>query len=115
MPYMTRQKVCERLRLGLRQSYRLIGGAGRSHLLDAEKIISALNRAHRPAARIDFVPSDMATPEEAVETAGLEGVTPRMLTTWCRRTRNAPPHFRFNGHTIRFRTSELAAWAGGRA
>lgn len=38
------------------------------------------------------------------------GLTAGKLRAWTHRTKNIPPHFRLNGHTIRYPRSLFIAW-----
>lgn len=111
MHLLKRQLICDRLRLTRRTSYNIVG-ASRIALVSSDEIIALLNRSRRPlavgAAPLDEIPSDLRTPEEMA--AEISGVTAHDLMNWTRRTKNVPPHFRFNSHTIRFSASRLHSW-----
>jgi len=107
--YLTRQTVCDRLRLGLRQSYRVVG-CSYGALVGSDEVVGLLNRARRACGPLSFVPSDLLTPEELSDRLVEDGVTAHDLVVWCRRTKNVPPHYRLNRSTIRFRESEFSEW-----
>ena len=102
-----RDMLCARLRLKLRQSFRLVGSS-RSGLVSSDAIVSLLNRSRRgiPAA-LREIPSDLMLPDEV---CAEWGITPKELRAWSRRKRNVAPHFRLNGHTRRYPRSTFLAW-----
>lgn len=114
MNYLTRQTVCDRLRLGLRQSYRVVG-CTYGELVGSDEVVCLLNRARRACGPLSFVPSDLLTPEELAGRLEESGVTAHDLVVWCRRKKNVPPHFKFNRCTIRFRESEFSEWMRSRS
>ena len=114
MNYLTRQKICDRLRLGLRQSYRVVGSSY-GELVGSDEVVRLLNRARRACGPLSHVPSDMLTPEEMSERLAEDGVTAHDLVVWCRRTKNVPPHYRINRVTVRFRESDMLEWMRGRS
>lgn len=59
---------------------------------------------------LDHIPSDLVTPEEAAMHLDGSGLTGHNLVVWTRRTKNIPPHFRFNKHTVRFSMATLEDW-----
>ena len=64
MNFLRRDLICERLRLNVRQSYRLIGSS-RSGLISSDEVVRILNRSRRGIAEpFDYIPSDIATPDE---------------------------------------------------
>ena len=102
----------DRLRLTLRQSYRLVGSS-RSGLISSDEVVRILNRSRRAIQQpYSFIPSDIMTADELVATPELadSGITTRRLRAWTRRTKNVPPHFRLNGHTIRYPHALFVAW-----
>lgn len=112
MYFMRRDWLMERLRLGLRQSYRIVGNS-RSGLVSLHEIIGLLNRARRGIKDpYSFVPSDLLTAEEliAIPELAASGLTSSKIRAWTRRTRNIPPHFRLNGHTIRYPQGLFLDW-----
>ena len=108
MNFLRRDLICERLRLNLRQSYRLIGSS-RSGLISSDEVLRILNRSRRgiqdPFA---FIPSDIMTPDELA--SAIDGIKPEQLRAWMRRTRNVCPHFRLNGHTRRIPYALFVGW-----
>ena len=109
MSYLSRQLVRERLRLGERQSYRIVG-ASYTSLIDGAELLDIVNAARRGIREpLTDIPSDLLTPEEMVVELG-DCVTERKLMSWTRRRKNVPPHFRFNKQTTRFSSSRLREW-----
>jgi hypothetical protein len=114
MTLLHRELICERLRLGLRSSYRVVPPS-RLSLINSDEVLEVLNRARRGGMKpLRDIPPDLRTPEEMA--SEIEGVTARMLLTWSfRRTKNVPPHFYINRHCVRFSASRLLAWLDERS
>ena len=107
MNFLHRDSVCERLRLETRQSYRLVGSS-RLGLIASDEVVRLLNRSRRgdmPACT--FIPTDILKIDELAEELGIDQ---KKIRAWTRRTKNVPPHFRLNGHTIRFPLGHFTAW-----
>ena len=115
MNLLKRQMICEKLRLTGRQSYRIVG-ASFSSFISSDEVLEIVNRARRFIAEpLKDIPSDMRTPEEMSEELG-GIVTASQLLTWTqRRTKNVPPHFRFNKQTTRFSSRRLTEWLEARS
>lgn len=115
MNYLRRQTVCERLRLAERQSYRIVGSSY-GERISSDEVVAVLNRARRGIDQpLDAIPSDLMTPDETVERFRDAEITTRELKAWMHRTKNIPPHFHFNKHTVRFSASRLRDWLAGRS
>lgn len=113
--YLRRDLVCERLRLGLRQSYRIVG-ASYGERISSVEVVDLLNRARRAIPEpLTFIPSDLLTAEEVVRDFAASDITERELRAWTHRVKNVCPHFRLNSHTIRFSRSRLNDWLAGRS
>ena len=113
MSLLKRQFVCDRLRLQRRTSYRVIG-ASRLSLVSSEDVLDLLNGSRCGGMdELPCIPDDLRTPEEMAEEIG--GITAKDLLNWTRRTKNVPPHFRLNSHTIRFSARRLMAWVEERS
>ena len=108
--YWSRSFVNERLRLAVRQSYRLVPATA-SGRIRSDGVLLLLNRA-RVGIRnaLSTLPSDLLTPDETVARFAGSGVTERDLRRWTRRSRNPAPHFRLNRSTVRFSAALLDAW-----
>lgn len=119
MHWMRREWLCDRLRVSLRQSYRLVP-SGYGARVSSEAVLSLVNRARRavPEPFAD-TPSDILTADELAKTPELaeSGLTPRLLLAMTRRKRaeSRPPHLRFNKQTTRFVRSRFLAWLDERA
>lgn len=108
MNFLRRDLICERLCLKVRQSYRLVGSS-RSGLISSDEVLRILNRSRRGIAEpYSYIPSDIAKPDELA--AEIDGITTDRLRAWTRRTKNVPPHFRLNGHTIRYPRALFVKW-----
>lgn len=107
MHFVTREFVCERLKVSAWASYKFVP-ANDIHRIQSDRVIAVLNgsrKAHEP--ELDYIPSDIITPEEAERETGIPAKT---LLTWTRRSVKVPPHYRLNKQTTRFRRSSLSAW-----
>lgn len=112
MHYVTREFVCERLKVSLWASYKF-APATSIRRIQSDSVIAVLNRSRKAREKeIDFIPSDIVTPDEASEETGIPAKT---LVTWTRRAVKAPPHYRLNKQTTRFRLSSLNEWLERRA
>lgn len=107
MFHVTRTFVCERLKVTQRTSYNLVPATSLSYI-PSDKVIALLNRSRKAGEhKLDYIPSDIITAEEAETETGIPA---RRLIVWTRRSVKVPPHFRINKQTTRFRRSSLAAW-----
>lgn len=111
MSYLTRELICERLRLKWRQSYRIVPSSYGS-LISSDEVLHLLNVSRRGIAEpIAFIPSDLATAEELADDEVLGGlVSPRKILLWTKRIKNVPPHFHINNQTVRFSRRSFFAW-----
>lgn len=115
MNYLPRALICERLRLGLRQSYRLVGSSY-GERINSDEVIHLLNRARRGIVEpLAYIPSDLKTIEETAAHFKASLITERELKAWIHRTKNIPPHFYLNKNTIRFSLSRLEEWLKNRS
>jgi len=113
--YLRRQTICDRLRLSLRQSYRIVGSSYGERIA-SDDVIGVLNRSRRAIPEpLDFIPSDLMTPAETATRFSESEITERELFAWTHRTKDVVPHFRLNSHTIRFSASRLEDWLGTRS
>jgi hypothetical protein len=106
---LSRQFICDRLRLERRSSYRIVGVSQMS-LVNSDDVLNIINDARRGINDpLHSIPSDLRTPEEMAKE--IVGVTAKMLLNWTqRRTKNIPPHFRLNKQTTRFSAKLLLDW-----
>ena len=117
--FMSREWVCKRLRVSLRQSYSLVkSGYGPSVSYNA--ILSLVNKSRRNIqAPFTCVPSDILTADELASTPELaeSGITANMLLVFTRRENqnNRPPCIRVNKQTTRFVKSLFLEWLAERA
>jgi len=106
--YFDRKFVCERLRLSPRSSYRIFGASRR---IRSDYMIDLLNRTRRGTQELlEYLPSDLRTPEEMAELLTESNITAKMLKAWTHRQKNPPPFFRINSHFILFRESAMLDW-----
>ena len=116
MAYLvSRDFACERLRLGLRQSYRILP-PDHGALISTDEILDLLNSSRRPSMDLLLhVPEDIVTADELVTVPELanSGLTAKRVLVWTRRTKKVPPHFRLNSHTIRFSRKRFIDWLQG--
>lgn len=111
--YVNRNFVCSRLRLGLRQSYRLLPSCYGA-MISTDDMLDLINSARRQIAEpLADVPTDLMTAEELASVPELanSGVTAHKLLNWTRRrTKKVPPHFFISQQTVRFSKSRFLAW-----
>ena len=108
MYLLSRQFVCDRLRLERRTSYRIINASHLS-LINSDEIIEILNESKKGITiQVDNIPTDLRTPSEMASELGIDEQT--LLTWTLRRTKNIPPHYRFNKKTIRYSAKMLTDW-----
>lgn len=124
MHYLKRKMICDRLRLSRRTSYDIVGSAHGS-LVSSDEVIALLNRsmretkdpcaAFKPPKTIDYIPSDLLTPDELAAELAESGISARDLWNWAHRKRNIAPHFRLTKRTIRFSRAIFFAWLDARS
>lgn len=120
--YLKRKLICDRLRLTLRTSYDLVGCAY-GPLVSSDDVIALLNRARReardaftpPSQPLDYIPSDLLTPDELAAELKESGITARDLWNWAHRKKNIAPHFRLAQRTIRFSRKIFGDWLDARS
>ena len=110
---VTRDFARSRLRLGLRQSFRLLPSCYGA-MISTDDILDLVNRSRRPMAEpfLD-IPTDIMTADElaAIPELADSGITARKILSWAlRRTVKTPPHLYLNKHTVRFSKSRFLAW-----
>lgn len=106
--YLRRKLVCERLRLGAAQSYKILG-AGR--FVRSDDIIDLLNGSRRGTQEtLVEIPSDLRTLREIASDLAASGITERDVRAWVKRTKNPPPFFRLNKQFRLFRLSAMLDW-----
>lgn len=110
---LTRELICERLRISRSACYRLLD-ASRMSLISSDKVCDLLNRSRQGEDMVTLIPSDLVTAEElAVMIAPeLHGITKtlRFVKLSSRHVRNPMPHFRLNSHVWRYRVSSVRKW-----
>lgn len=116
MNYLSRQLICQRLRLGGRQSYRIVASSYGA-LISSDEVLHIVNNARRGIREpLDAIPCDLMTAEELAKDDALNGLlSPERILVWTRRRKNVPPHFRFNKQTTRFSRSRFFEWLDERA
>ena len=110
MNYLPRPLILERLKLSLRQSYRIVPPSFGS-LINSDEVLHIVNEARRGIREpLDNPPLDMMTAEE-ISKIVLDGlISSRRILTWTHRKKNVPPHFRFNKKTTRFSRHLFEEW-----
>ena len=108
--YWHRDLVNERLRLGRSQSYAIMPKTATGRIR-SDCVVMLLNRSRRGVdAPLDYLPSDLMTPEEAAQRYADSGITLGDIRRWTRRKRRIPPHFRLSQRTILFSAAMLDKW-----
>ena len=113
--YLTRQNVCDMLRVSRWQSYQVVGSSYGPRI-SSDDVLAVLNRARRgmPDA-VAWIPHDLLTPEELSAELAESDISVRDLLNWTRRTKAVPPHYRFTKRTIRFPRAPFMAWLDARS
>lgn len=110
---VSRDFAMNRLRLGLRQSYRLIPPCYGA-MVSTDEMLELVNSARRPMAEpLLDIPTDIMTAEElaAIPELADSGLTKKRILSWVhRRTAKVPPHFQFNKQTVRFSKKQFLDW-----
>lgn len=119
MNWMSRDWLCRRLRLSMRQSYSLVR-SGYGPCVSSDAVLTLLNKSRRNIdAPFDHVPSDILKADELASTAELaeSGITSRMILVFTRREKpyNQPPFLHINKQTTRFVKSLFLEWLAERA
>lgn len=112
MRYLRRQIVCERLRIALSTSYKVVGTAYGSRVC-SDEVLELLNRARNESQEVlSELPSDLMTPAEIAALPEIAGsdITEREIVNWTKRLRNPAPCFRLNKQTRRIRRSSFLRW-----
>lgn len=117
--FMSREWLCGRLRVSLRQSYSLVK-SGYGSCVSYNAILSLVNRSRRNIVEpFKCVPSDIMTADELAATPELaeSGLTSHMILVFTRRENpnNRPPYIRANKQTTRFVKSLFLQWLADRA
>ena len=107
---LRRIDICTQLKLGNRQSYRIVPPSY-GPLINSDEVLHIINQARRGIQEaLDGPPLDMMTAEE-ISKIVLDGLIPsKRILTWTHRTKNVPPHFRFNKKTTRFSRHLFEEW-----
>lgn len=113
--YLRRKLVCERLRIALSTSYRIVG-ATYGDLIGENVVVKLLNDCRNESQEVlRQMPSDLMTPAEvaAIPDIAESEISERDILNWTKRRRNPVPCFRLNKHTRRIRRSAFLAWISG--
>ena len=112
MRYLRRQLVCERLRMALSTSYKVVGSAYGARIC-SDDVLELLNRSRNESQEVvSELPSDLMTPAEiaALPEIAESDISERDVVNWTKRTRNPAPCFRLNKQTRRLRRSSFMRW-----
>ena len=112
MRYLRRQIVCERLRLAVSTSYKVVGSAYGSRIC-SDDVLELLNRSRNDTQEVLCdIPSDLMTPAEiaALPEIAESEITEHEIVNWTKRRRNPAPCFRLNKQTRRIRRSSFLRW-----
>ena len=117
--YLTRQNVCDMLRVSRWQSYHVVGSSYGPRI-SSDDVLAVLNRARRGGlAPLSYpgLPHDLLTPEELSAELAESDISVRELLNWTRRKKPGaiPPHYRITRRTIRFPRAEFMAWLDARS
>lgn len=109
---LNREFVNDRLRIPVRQSYRLIP-AWRNSLINSDDLLALLNRCRvRVNSTVTSIPHDLMTAEELAQVPELAhtGLTAHRIMCMARRKVKVPPHFRLGRATLRFSRRLFLDW-----
>lgn len=113
--YLTRKDVYTRLRMSRRQSYEFVGPSY-GPLINSDNVIRLLNHYRRAIVKpLDFVPSDLRTPEELADELNEPNITARAIRNWTHRTKAMPPHFRLTRRMILLSKQMFLEWLDERS
>lgn len=113
--YLTRQFVCDRLRISHWQSYQIVGSSYGPRI-NSDDVLEILNNARRGIAeRLQWIPHDLLTADELSAELSESDISARELLTWTHRTKSIPPHFRLSRRTILFPRQAFMAWLDARS
>lgn len=117
--YLTRQNVCDMLRVSRWQSYQVVGSSYGPRINSGD-VLAVLNRARRGGLDqlvYPGLPHDLLKPEELSAELAESDISVRELLNWTRRKKPGaiPPHFRITRRTIRFPRAQFMAWLDARS
>ena len=115
MRYLRRQIVCDRLRIALSTSYKVVGSAYGSRIC-SDDVLELLNRSRNETQEIVCeLPSDLMTPAEiaAIPEIAESDISEREIINWTKRLRNPAPCFHINKQTRRISRSSFLRWIEG--
>lgn len=110
--FLSRQSVCDRLRMSQSATYRQPWLRSRQHMVDSSDVLELLNRSARAGQELFDVGGqipDAMTADEVCESIGFPA---RRLMLATRHDRDAVPHWRINSHVIRFHLPSVMRWLG---
>lgn len=114
MNFLSRELICDKLRLSKRQSYSIIGSS-RGSCISSDDVLALLNRARRTIeAPFEYIPQLM-TADEMADMLDGSGITAHNLLVWTRRTKDVAPHIRLNKQTTRFSPTAMVSWLESRS
>ena len=106
--YLTREFVCNRLRINLRFSYRVFSGCRR---IRSDYVLDYLNQIRAGVQeKLICIPSDLRTIDELAADLKESGITAKHLRAWTHRKSNPPPFFLVNKQVKIFRLSAMLDW-----
>ena len=110
--FIPRRHVIDCLKIGNRQSYRLIRPSmGNSCLVRDSDVVSLLNRSRtKTQPEVSSIPCDIMTPEELANRMG-GYIRESILKRAVKRRINPIPAFVFGPKCIRYSEREVDAWA----
>lgn len=106
--YLTREFVCNRLRINRRFSYRVFAGCRR---IRSDYVLDYLNQIRSGVQeKLICIPSDLRTIDELAADLKESEITVRDLRAWTHRKSNPPPFFHVNKQVKIFRLSAMLDW-----
>lgn len=114
MNYLKRSFVMDRLKLGLRQSYRIIGTSFGDRI-SSDEVVNLLNGCRVGVRFATSIPHDLVTVQELVDMMKDSDISEAEIKRWCHRESDPLPHYRINQATIRIPFSAFTEWMEARS
>lgn len=108
--FLTRQSVCERLRMSQSASYREPWLRPRRHMVSSQDVLAMLNRSARAGLAMFAEDGQIPDAMTADEVEAATGYPARRLVLATRHARNPLPHWRINSHVVRFHLPSVLDW-----
>ena len=114
MHFVTRQFVCDRLKISRKTAYLMFPTRTRAPLQDTQ-VVKLLNASAVGISPVTMIPSNLLTIAEARSRVTVDAapITVKRFQRWLEKC--AVPHYRLTSHTIRIPSDLFETWLGGRS